>query len=168
MLNEQETKALERSDIIIEGNTATWDMRLDGDIHGTYVGAFRFKCYLSPLQQIAADRERRELLGNQPLYASDHESFLAYALTQLKQRIVTAPPFWASTSPATMAGDIADENIIAAVLDAALGAEIKYKSQLKKKKQDALDRGIASVDKAMKGDDDKPEESEEEEEEEQE
>lgn len=164
MLNEQEQKSLERSDIIIEGNTATWDMRLDGDIHGTYVGAFRFKCYLSPLQQIAADRERRELLGNQPLYASDHESFLAYALTQLKQRIVTSPPFWASTSPATMAGDIADENIIAAVLDAALGAEIKYKSQLKKKKQEALDRGIASVNQAMKGDDE-PEETEEEEEE---
>lgn len=164
MLNEQENKALERSDIIIEGNTATWDMRLDGDIHGTYVGAFRFKCYLSPLQQIAADRERRELLGNQPLYASDHESFLAYALTQLKQRIITAPPFWASTSPATMAGDIADENIIAAVLDSALGAEIKYKSQLKKKKQEALDRGIASVNKSMKGDDEPEDEDNEEEE----
>jgi len=171
MLSEQEQKALdkknlERSDIIIEGNTATWEMRMDGDIHGTYVGAFRFKCYLSPLQQIAADRERRELLGNQPLYASEHESFLAYALTQLKYRIITSPPFWASSSPATMAGDIADENVIAAVLDAALGSEMKYKSQLKKKKQDALNRGISSVDQAMKGDDDEPEEEDEKEEDE--
>lgn len=163
MLNEAEEKSLERSDLIIEGNTATWDMRLDGDIHGTYVGAFRFKCYLSPLQQIAADRERRELLGNQPLYASEHESFLAYALTQLKYRIITAPPFWASQNPATLAGDIADENVIAAVLDAALGAEIKYKSQLKKKKLDAVTRAKASTEKAMEGDDESDDESDEDE-----
>lgn len=149
MLNEQEEKSLERSDLIIEGNTATWDMRVDGTIHGTYVGAFRFKCYLSPLQQIAADRERRELLGAQPFAASEHESFLAYALTQLKYRIVTAPPFWASQNPATLDGDIADENVIAAVLDAALGAEMKYKSQLKKKKLDAVQRAKAATEKLM-------------------
>ncbi|NJO48151.1 MAG: hypothetical protein HC840_00385 [Leptolyngbyaceae cyanobacterium RM2_2_4] len=161
MLSEAEEKSLERSDLIIEGNTATWDLRLDGDIHGTYTGAFRFKCYLSPLQQIAADRERRELLGNQPLYASDHESFLAYALTQLKYRIVTAPPFWASSNPATLAGDIADENVIAAVLDAALGAEIKYKSQLKKKKLDAIARAKASTEKLMTDGDDEDEDEDE-------
>lgn len=153
MLNEQEEKALERSDLIIEGNTATWDMRLDGDIHGTYVGAFRFKCYLSPLQQIAANREYREIMGPNPTFASEHESFLAYALTQLKYRIVTAPPFWASQNPATLSGDIADENVIAAVLDAALGSEMKYKSQLKKKKLEAVARAKAATEKLMEGDD---------------
>lgn len=163
MLNESETKSLERSDIIIEGNTATWDMRIDGDIHGTYSGVFRFRCYLSPLQQIAADRERRELLGNQPLYASEHESFLAYALTQLKYRILSAPPFWASQNPGAMGGDIADENVIGAVVDAALGAEMKYKSQLKKKRLEAVDRAIASTEKAMQGDDSEEDEEEEQE-----
>ena len=153
MLSEQEEKSLERADLIIEGNTATWEMRLEGDIHGTYVGAFRFKCYLSPLQQIAANREYREILGPNPSFASEHESFLAYALTQLKYRIITAPPFWASQSPASLAGDIADENIISAVLDAALGAEIKYKSQLKKKKLDAVARAKAATEKLMEGDD---------------
>jgi len=165
MLTEQEEKSLERSDLIIDGATATWDMRIDGDINGTYVGSFRFRCYLDPLQQIAADRERRELLGNQPLYASEHESFLAYALTQLKHRIITAPPFWASSSPAQLAGNIADENIIAAVLDAALGAEIKYKSHLKKKKLDALSRGKKSTEKLMEGDDEDEDEDESESEE---
>lgn len=154
MLNEQEEKSLERSDLIIEGNTATWQMRLEGDIHGTYAGAFRFKCYLSPLQQIAADRERRELLGNNPFAAGEHESFLAYALTQLKYRIVSAPPFWASANPATLGGDIADENVIAAVLDAALGAEMKYKSQLKKKKLDAIARAKPAVEKMMTDEED--------------
>jgi hypothetical protein len=124
-------------------------MRLDGNIHGTYVGAFRFKCYLSPLQQIAANREYREILGPNPSFASEHESFLAYALTQLKYRIISAPPFWASQNPATLAGDIADENIISAVLDAALGSEIKYKSQLKKKKLDAVARAKAATEKLM-------------------
>lgn len=150
MLNEQEEKALERSDLILEGNTATWEMRMDGDIQGTYSGSFRFRCYLSPLQQIAANREYREILGTNPAFASEHESFLAYALTQLKHRIIVAPPFWASQSPASLSGDIADENVIAAVLDSALGAEMKYKSQLKKKKLEAIAKAKESTDKLMK------------------
>jgi hypothetical protein len=162
MLNEQEEKSLERADLIIEGNTVTWNMRLEGDIHGTYVGAFRFKCYLSPLQQIASNREYREILGPNPSFASEHESFLAYALTQLKYRIVSAPPFWASQNPASISGDIADENIISAVLDAALGSEIKYKSQLKKKKLEAIARAKAATEKLMKGDDSDVDEDEDE------
>jgi len=154
MLTEQEEQSLERADLIIEGNTATWNMRLEGDINGVYAGAFRFKCYLSPLQQIAANREYREILGPNPTFASEHESFLAYALTQLKYRVISSPPFWDSQSPATLAGDIADENIISAVLDAALGSEIKYKSQMKKKKLDAIARAKAATEKAMAGDDD--------------
>lgn len=165
MNEETKPKIVTRSDIMIEGNTATWSFRLDGDIHGTYSGTFRFRCYLSPLQKIAADRERRELLGNHPEYASEHESFLAYSLTQLKYRILTAPPFWNSQNPSSMGGDIADENIINAVIDAAVGAEIKYREMLRQKKEEALNRGIASVDAAMKGDDDEEEKDEEESEE---
>lgn len=164
MLNEQEKEALERSDIIIEGNTATWDLRLDGLINGTYMGAFRFKCYLSPLEQIAASREYREILGPNPFAAEQHETFLAYALTQLKYRIIASPPFWTSANPAKLSGDIPDENIISAVLDASLGAEMKYKSQLKKKKLEAVVRGKASVQKAMTdGDEEEEDESESEE-----
>jgi hypothetical protein len=148
-MNEQEEKSLDRSDIILEGNSATWDMRLEGAIHGTYTGTFRFKCYLSPLQQIAANREYREILGPNPSFASEHESFLAYALTQLKYRILSAPPFWASQNPAAFAGDLADENVIAAVLDAALGAEMKYKSSLKKKTEEATKRAKAATEKLM-------------------
>lgn len=121
-----------RQDIVLEGNTALWDMKLDGTLNGTYVGTFRFKCFLDPLQKIAADRERRELLGNQPAYASDHESFLAYAFCQLKYRIITSPPFWKTqmNGGASYDGNIADENIIEAVLNAAIASEIKYKKHL--------------------------------------
>ena len=150
MLNDQEKEAIERSDILIEGNTGFWEMRLEGDIHGTYVGSFRFKGFLTPLQQIAANREYRELIGPNPVLVPEHESFLAYALTQLKYRIVSAPPFWSSANPSGgMAGDIADENVIGAILDAAIGTEMKYKSQLKKKRLDAVSRAKDAAEKLM-------------------
>ena len=127
------------SDISIDNNTAVWTMREEGDVNGTYIGTFKFKCFLTPLQQIAANREQRELLGSNPTLAGEHESFLAYALTQLKYRIVEAPPFW-TTQGSTYNGDLADENIIGKVLDKAIASELKYKDSLKKKKADAIER----------------------------
>jgi len=140
----------ERSDIILDGNTATWSLNLDGEIHGTYSGTFRFNCYLSPLKQIAANREYRELIGPNPTFASEHETFLAYALTQLKYRIVTAPPFWASQNQSAFAGDIADENVISAVLDAAISSEVKYRASLKKKRDAATQRAKSATENLMK------------------
>lgn len=140
----------ERTDIIIEGNTGLWEMRVDGDIQGTYIGTFRFKTFLTPLQQIAANRDYRELIGPNPTMVPEHESFLAYALTQLKYRIVTAPPFWASSQSGGINGDIPDENVISAVLDAAIGTEVKYKNQLKKRKEEALSRANNTADQLMK------------------
>lgn len=149
MLTEKEEESLNRTDIVIEGSTATWNLRLDGPIKGTYVGAFRFKCFLHPLQKIASSREFREIMGPTPSFANEEESFLAYALTQLKYRIVNAPPFWKSENPAAMDGDIADENIIAAVLDAALVSELKYKTQIKKRKLDAVSRAKGATEQLM-------------------
>lgn len=152
----------ERLDIIIEGNTASWEMKVDGEIQGTYSGTFRFRCFLTPTQQIAANREYRELLGPQMTMAAEHESFLAYALTQLKYRIVTAPPFWSSTlQTSAISGDVPDENVITAVLDAAVAAEIKYKSQLKQRKLDAIEQARKAAEKILEGKKDDTEEDEE-------
>lgn len=126
-------------DLRIDGDIATWDMRYDGDVNGTYIGTFKFRCYITPIQQIAAGREERDLLGPHLTMATEHERFLAYALTQLKQRIVSAPPFWSSVNPnSSFAGDIADEELIAFVLDAAVQAEILYKQQMKERRDKAL------------------------------
>lgn len=142
---------LDRKDIIIEGNTATWEIQLDGDINGTYTGSFRFKCFLTPTQRLAASREHRELLGENPTIALEHEYNLAYALSQLKYRIVSAPPFWTSSLQASnMPGDLPDENIIMAVLDAAIGAELKYRKQLKNKKTDAIERAKKAAERLLK------------------
>jgi hypothetical protein len=128
-------------DIRIEGDIATWEMRKEGDIAGTYVGVFKFRCYLTPLQNIMAGREQRELLGSNMALATEHEAFLAYALTQLRQRIVQAPPFWSSAGVnKSHEGDIADEDILQSILDAAIRAELKYKAERKKRKEEAIER----------------------------
>lgn len=139
-----------RSDIIIENNVASWDINLLGDINGTYVGTFKFRCYLTPTQQIAANREYRELIGPHPTFAPEHESFLAYALTQLKYRILSAPPFWNSVVGGTP-GDIPDENVLTAILDAAVSAETKYRGLLKKRTESAINRSKSILEKAMSG-----------------
>jgi hypothetical protein len=129
------------SDIIISGSIATWELKEEGKYNGTYVGTFKFKCFLSPTAKIYANREYRELLGVNPVMAGEHESFLAYALTQLKHRIIESPPFWTSTlQSSSFAGDIPDENIITKVLDAAIRSEVKYAEELKSKRDKVIQK----------------------------
>jgi hypothetical protein len=130
----------QRPDIRIEGNIATWEMRAEGNISGTYAGTFRFRCFLTPTQQLAAGREYRDLLGQNLALAAPHESMLAWALSQLKQRVITSPPFWTSQGEGNIAGDIPDEEVITIILDAAIAAEEKYKAIIQKRKDDAIAR----------------------------
>lgn len=159
-----EEKELDRSDIILEGNTASWDINLSGEVQGTYIGTFRFKCFLTPTQRLAASREYRELLGPSPTVALEHDDNMAFALTQLKYRVITAPPFWTSSvQTSSMPGDLPDENIIMAVLDAAIGAELKYKKQLKQKTIDALEKAKKAAEKLLKQQEEDSDESQSEE-----
>lgn len=138
---------LNRNDILIEGNTASWEVRLDGDIQGTYTGTFKFRCYLTPTQRLAASREHRELVGPHASLAPTHDDNLAFSLSQLKYRVLSAPPFWASNG---ISGDIPDSNVIDAVLEAAIAAELKYKAQLKQKKNDAIQRAKKAAEDLLK------------------
>jgi hypothetical protein len=133
----------EREDIKIDGNIATWEINTVGEILGTYIGTFRFKCFLTPLEQIAAGKLERELIGPNMALANEHETFLAFALAQLKFRVVSAPPFWASSNPGNIQGDIPDEPIINMVLSAAIDSEAKYKKQIKERKENAIKRAKA-------------------------
>lgn len=148
----------ERHDITIDGTTASWDMRLEGDIAGTYAGTFKFRCYLTPMQKIAANREMRELLGAQMTMAAEHEANLAFALTQLKHRVISAPPFWGTGG--SLSGDIPDTNVILSVLDAAFAAELKYGESLKQKKLDAIERAKKSAEAMLSSADELEDESE--------
>src|SRR5665213_1148730 len=131
----------ERPDIKLDGDKATWDISAVGNIRGTYLGTFVFRCFLTPLQQLAAGREERALVGEQFAFASEHERFIAYALAQLKYRIISAPPFWTSANPSgNMAGDLADTEIVSLVLGSSIDAELKYKSDIKLRKEMAIER----------------------------
>lgn len=142
----------DRTDIILEGSTAVWEMRMEGEYSGTYAGTFRFRTFLTPTQKIAANREFREVLGINPLMADKHESMLAFALTQLRHRIISAPPFWNSTlDTSSMAGDIPDENVIQEVLNASFDAENKYRKYLAEKKLDGIDRAKRAAEKIIAG-----------------
>jgi hypothetical protein len=138
---------LKRTDIIINGTEATWDINMLGDVSGSFIGTFTFRCMLTPTQKIAANREMREFLGPQMLLASEHDQNLAFALTQLKHRVTKAPPFWQSGG--AIPGDLVDSNVIMAVLDAAIAAELKYIESLKDRKMDAINRAKAAAEKAL-------------------
>lgn len=148
-----------RSDILIEGHNAIWNIASLGEINGTYAGEFVFRCFLTPTQQIAANREYRELLGSNPTLAPEHESFLAYALTQLKYRIVSSPPFWSATSQINgMAGDVVDEEIITQVLDTAIDCQKKYREQIQERKLEMLEKAKAAAEKIINGQSDEEDE----------
>jgi len=141
---------LKRNDILIEGNTATWNCHITGKIQGTYIGTFRFKCFLTPTETLAASRDYRELLGPNAILAFKNEDDLAFALAQLRYRIVSAPPFWTSAVGVnSYQGDIADAEVIHMVLEAAIAAQLKYNAQLEKAKEDALKRAKAAAERLL-------------------
>lgn len=136
-------KDINYDDIQLNGSIATWELNTEGKILGTYSGTFKFRCFLTPLQLIAVGREQRALLGESKAWVEtvdyEHESFLAYALIQLKYRIIESPPFWKSSGVnKTHDGDIPDQEVLEKILDAAIRSELKYKDDLKKRKEKAI------------------------------
>jgi hypothetical protein len=140
----------ETEGIIIEGSTASWTINTVGNVLGTYHGQFKFRCMLTPLQQLAAGRAERELIGVNMALASDHERFTAYALTQLKYRIISAPPFWSSSTYGDIQGDLIDSELIAVILSAAIDAESLYRTQIKERKEQAIKRAREVHEKLIK------------------
>lgn len=149
-LEENEDEEFDYSTVTLDGNEATWRINAEGEINGKYIGTFKFRCFLTPSQRISANREYREMLGGNPTLVSVHESNLAYALTQLKYRVLSCPPFWEGESEDDMKGDVADDNIITLVLNAAIAAEVKYRNQLKEKKDSAIDRAKRAAENILK------------------
>jgi len=130
-----ETKKLEkRSDISINGSVATYTFSYQSETRGTLLGQFTFKCILLPMDKLAVGRERRQLLGEFEALASELERYIAYSLSELKYRIITAPVFWNDDK---MNGNIPEEQLLFNVLDAALYAQGMY-SQTKNEEKDAL------------------------------
>lgn len=116
------------------------DFRFDGsiaefDYHGvgnksntTYMGVFRVKTILSPMDMIKADRMYRELIGsvNPHMAAKDTQNF-AFALSQLKVRLVESPDFYKNKE---LDGSHLDANVLVDIINKAIDAEEEYKKQV--------------------------------------
>jgi hypothetical protein len=149
MMARKKKRTNERSDITVNlDGTADWMLSAHGAIKGLYTGLFKFRCALTPLQQIAANREYRELLGENITFAEEHVTFVTYALTQLKQRIVEAPPFWSATKSG-FPGDIEDSDILQIVLEAAVQSELKYREVLTERRAEALEKAKKAAELAL-------------------
>lgn len=101
----------------------------------TYIGTFRVKCLLSPLEEIAADKRYRDLLGANSHLAQENVRAKAFALAQLEQRVIEMPAFW--ENDIIPGGHIQDDNILLDVLDLAISAQEKY---IKDKEQELEER----------------------------
>jgi hypothetical protein len=138
---------LNSDDIILENNKAIYELDQVGEIGGSYKGVFEFRCFLNPIQYIAADREYRDLIGKNPALSDPHADSLAYALTQLKYRVLKAPPFWNAEDGIIAGGAVPDREIISLILSAATEAEIKFRKSLIAKQEESVNKLKAIIDK---------------------
>lgn len=124
----------------ITDTTATFDVHITGEPSKmTYMGSFKVKTVMSPLEEIAADKLYRELLGENMLMASDNVKNSAFVLSQLKYRILSyeKAPFWANANrPDIPGGHIEDGNVIFEVFNKAIEAQEKYIEQKQKEAKD--------------------------------
>jgi len=152
---------LKRKDITIEGSTATWELAAQGDIMGLYTGQFKFRCYLTPTQKLAAGRLYRTLLGDHPTTALTHEDNMSFTLAQLKYRVISGPPFWESAIGLDgIVGDIPDEKILDIIFEAAVASELKYLATLQQKKTELIEKAKKSAEKLLKDEDEEEPEGE--------
>jgi len=152
MLDSDKNSKIQPEDVRVnlDDGTAYYNLTHTGKIGGLYVGAFRFHCSLTPLQYLEADRDYRNLLGENASLATTHADNIAYALAQLKQRVLEAPPFWNSAGGRFGGGHIKDHDLIDLLLEAAVQAEMNYRKALEERHADALKRLQAQVEK-MRG-----------------
>lgn len=118
----------------------------------TYKGQFKVKCILSPLEYINSDSTYRELLGKtNPQFASDYVSQLAYALSQLKYRIIDSPS-WYRNESSGIHGSSVDDKILLHVFEKTIECEEKYREGMEKRYKEAKKEVIEAIDKGVLGD----------------
>jgi len=131
----------------IEGSEAKFTINVLGKVtKESYIGKFKVKCILSPLEEIEADKVYRDLLGNNYHLSNENIKQKAFALAQLKVRIIESPPFWENDYIG--GGHISDSNVVLEVLELAVEAQEKY---IDKKEEEMVNRQKALTDAIKKG-----------------
>ena len=134
---EQKTIVLPDDLTISPDGTALFSINEVGAIQGDYRGVFHLRCYLNPLDSLAAGREFRNLLGQYGDSAGEGDRYTAFCASQLGHRVIKGPPWWTANN---QAGNIPDLNVLSTILDRALTAEAYYKQHLVKRKEEALEK----------------------------
>ena len=122
--------------------TAFYTINEEGAIQGDYRGVFTLKCYLSPLDSLAAGRQFRNHLGPYGDSATESERYTAFCMSQIAYRVIKGPPWWTADNST---GNIPDLNILSTILDRCLVAESAYKERLAKMKEEALSKAQTAV-----------------------
>lgn len=150
---------MQDEEIVISGNIATYAMSpTQSEILGTCNGTFTFKTFLTPLEELQAGRELRALLGELGNQASAKEIDCAFALVQLKYRVIKSPPFWSSTlQDSDYSGNIPDGNIIGIILNKAMNAEVLYKEKLFNEREELLNKSIKKGEELLRKQSGQPE-----------
>jgi len=136
------------SDFRFEGSKAYFDFSSVGDrTNTTYMGEFCVKCVMSPMDHLKADRLYRELIGSiNPHLASQDAKNYAFALSQLKQRVLESADFFKNRE---LDGSHLDSNVLIGIINKAIEAEEEYKEQQDektKKIQEMLAKRIKNKD----------------------
>ena len=131
--------------MIIEGTTATFDIAIQDELTmETYMGNFKVKCFLSPLETIRADRIYRELIGPiNSMMAGDTAQNYAFAISQLSVRIINSPDFFKNPNAPDLYGSHMPENVLIAVLNNSIDSETKFREQQKKAFENTQKRLLA-------------------------
>jgi hypothetical protein len=119
--------------MIIENSQATVEVSIKDELtFETYIGIFKFKGFLTPIDTIKADRIYRELIGSvSPNLASISAQNMAFSISQLSVRTVEAP-HWFDLKSELPGGRLA-ENVLTELLSLSIEAEEKYREQQKAK-----------------------------------
>jgi len=121
-------------DIIINlDGTAEFFIDTEDEFKQTVRGKFIVKCYLSPIENIKADRFFRQLLGEHLEHANKNARDSAFALSQLKYRIIKHPPFWAGEE---IDGENVGIKVLIEIMNKALESQELYIEQAKKETQE--------------------------------
>jgi len=116
------------SDVKLDGSLAEFHFDGIGKNSGeSFSGDFTVKCYLNPIEVLKSDRLYRDLMGaTSPHLASSEAQNFAFALSQLKFRMVKSPAGWKNTE---IDGGHLDDNIVVGVLNKAIEAQMLYKER---------------------------------------
>jgi hypothetical protein len=122
---------------LAQDGTALFTINEEGPIQGNYRGVFQLRCYLNPLDSLAAGRQFRTLLGEFGDSAGEQDRYTAFCTSQLAYRVIKGPPWWTANN---QTGNIPDLNVLSILLDRCLTAEAAYKQHLVKRKEEALEK----------------------------